>query len=68
MLVIEVQELLADRGTVVIFQGMDDEGRTVRFAVDHRNAQTIVDILYEDGPFPVGVEDHQVLYISGSVL
>jgi hypothetical protein len=61
MLTVELQEVLSDQGTVVVFQGVDDEGRTVRFAVDHRSAQDLADILYEDGPFPVAIEDWQVL-------
>ena len=59
-MIIEVTNVVADYGTIVVFAGIDGEGRWVTFGVDHREAQDIADILYADGPFPVAVEGWQI--------
>ena len=65
MIIIEVTEFQTDlNGTVVVFGGIDDEGHEVTFAVGHREAQDIADILWSEGPFPVAVESWQITRIQ----
>jgi hypothetical protein len=47
--IVTVSHVVADQGTIVIFDGTDEYGNDVRFAADHRQAQAIADALaYED--------------------
>ncbi len=60
-MLVNVDTLIADQGTVVVFTGLDPEdGRRLVIAVDHRMAQDIVDAI-DDGPVPTFVELWQVL-------
>lgn len=42
---IHVESIVRDHGTVVEFQGVTADGRIVKFAADHRSAQDLVDAL-----------------------
>lgn len=61
MVTVEVQEVVANHGTIVEFLGIDSNGREVRFGVDHRPAREMIDMLYSEGPFPAMVEDWQII-------
>ena len=53
--------LVADHGTVVVFEGIDSQGRIVTFGVDHRPAQDLALWIEREGSVPVHVEGWQVL-------
>lgn len=42
---VQVTGLVRDEGTIVVLEGTNDEGETVRFACDHRPAQDIINAL-----------------------
>lgn len=60
-----VTHALADRGTIWLFGGHDEENRQVTFGVDHRVARDLQAILDEDGEVLCHVEDWQVLSVRG---
>jgi hypothetical protein len=59
--ILNVIRPVCDEGTVIVFEGAREDGGLVRFAVDHRPAQTIVDGLLEGSIVDVEVEPFQVL-------
>lgn len=61
--IVEVERVAADHGSVVTFEGRDENGREVTIVADHRPAQLIVRAL-EDGtgdPVHVACEPYQLL-------
>lgn len=52
---------IESHGTIIVFTGTDDTGRTVRFGVDHRPAGHLLDRLREVGELDVHVEGWQIL-------
>jgi hypothetical protein len=49
LLYVDVEAIVSDEGTIVVFSGVDvDSGREVRFGVDHRAAQVLADALLAD--------------------
>lgn len=54
-------DLREDHGSVVIFTGHDAHGRVVRFAVDHRVAAGLVEVIEAQDVVPCYVESWQVL-------
>lgn len=57
-------QVARDEGSVVVFSGhLEEEGRVygITFAVDHRMAQDIYDVIVEDGECPVELEGWQIL-------
>ena len=58
---LEVMYMVRDEGTIVVFSGLDDEGRDHWFAADHRPAQAIVAALEDDEPVEVEVEPWQLV-------
>jgi hypothetical protein len=60
-------ESLVDQGTVVVFTGTDEHQRIVTFAVDHRPAQDIVDIIRGAGELVVGIESWQVIRTTSPI-
>lgn len=53
-----------DCGTVVIFEGVDEQDRLVTFACDHRCAQALVDGLAGGDVVEVEVEGFQILHVG----
>ena len=52
---------IADEGTLVVFQGTDEDGAIVNFVVEHRYAQDVVNAL-NAGEEPVcAVPDYMIL-------
>ncbi|HET7110253.1 MAG TPA: hypothetical protein VFI41_05240 [Gemmatimonadales bacterium] len=58
---IEVTELVADGGSVVVFAGLDSDGARVTFAVDHRPAQELVNAMLNDEEVIAFVEPWQIM-------
>lgn len=52
---------VADHGTVVVFQGVDETGDLITFAVDHRMAQGLADAQAEHGQIDCDVEGWAIL-------
>lgn len=61
---VTLTNLLADHGSIVVFEGVDPKGRAVSVSVDHRPAQDIADILFADGELDVDCESWQVGYLG----
>jgi hypothetical protein len=60
-MIIEVESLDRDEGTIVIFRGRDQEtGLPVMFGCDHRMAQPIADALSRGESPEAVVEDWQI--------
>lgn len=59
---IEVQTIIADQGSIVVFSGdrLDGEGR-VMFAVDHRPAQELINGMLNDEEVIAIVEPWQLM-------
>jgi hypothetical protein len=38
---ITVRDVISDQGTIVVFEGEDEDGNVVRFAADHRQGALI---------------------------
>ncbi len=53
--------LVADEGSVVVFEGHDDAGTYITFGSDHRPAQQIVEAIEEEGEARVEVPIWAVL-------
>lgn len=53
--------VVSDQGTVVVFEGIDEEGATRRFGVDHCMAQDLVDAIEREGEIMASVEGWQLL-------
>ena len=56
---IAITDIVADHGSVVVFEGIDEGGFTVRFGADHRMAQAIVDALHRSEDPEAEVESWQ---------
>lgn len=53
-----------DEGTIVVLEGVDEEGRVFHFAADHRPAQDILNALSDpetESEVLVDVEEWQIL-------
>lgn len=62
---INLTQLVRDEGSVVVFEGLDEEGALVTFAVDHHIAQDLVNLL-EAGEDPeVEVPEWSILGTQG---
>lgn len=62
MATITATGLASDQGSVVVFSGYDSEtNRGHTFAVDHRMAQGLVDLLNEEGEVDCDVPEWAVL-------
>jgi hypothetical protein len=59
--VVTVLAPVSDQGSVVVFKGVTDDGRELRFAFDHRFAQTLCDGLSIGDDVRVALEGWQVL-------
>jgi hypothetical protein len=66
-LTVEVQQALETQGTVWLFAGIDQDGNSVTFGVDHRIGMSMLDLLMEEGPFPASVLHWSVLSHSAAV-
>ncbi len=58
-----VDTVIRDEGTIVVLEGAGEgPHERVRFGADHRCAQTIVEVLFEEGaPVPCDVPDWAVI-------
>lgn len=64
-MLINLTQLVRDEGSVVVFEGLDNEGLLVTFGVDHRTAQDLVNLL-EAGEDPdVEVPEWSILKTQG---
>jgi hypothetical protein len=50
-----------DEGTIIVLEGVADNGDTLRFGVDHRPAADILNLLDTHGEITVTVEPWQLL-------
>jgi hypothetical protein len=58
---ITVDRIVSDQGSIVVFEGLNEDSLRVSFGADHRPAQAIADAL-ASGEEPVCfVEDWQIL-------
>lgn len=53
--------VVSDHGTIIVFEGIDEEGATRRFGVDHRMAQGLVAAIEDEGEIMASVEGWQLL-------
>ena len=60
ILYVDTDTEVRDEGTVVVLTGRNDAGRVIRFVVDHRSAQDILNLI-GDGLLTVEVEPWQIL-------
>lgn len=62
--IISIIDVVRDEGSVVVFRGVDDEGRTVTFAADHRPGQAIIEAMDDGETVQATVPDWAVLHAS----
>lgn len=55
---------VSDQGSVVLFVGTSEEGKRVRFGVDHRMAWGLHEAVQAHGEIPAEVEGWQVMGVA----
>ena len=62
-MIVYANDIRADEGSIVVFEGSRDEGPNVLFGVDHRMAQGLAEIIEEEGECACEVEVWPILGI-----
>lgn len=57
----DLENVTGQGQSVLTFTGHDEQGREVRFGVDHRPAAEIIGLVHEHGELPCAVEGWQIL-------